>query len=58
MRKFILNTLTILLLIHVSIDIQAVPAYPYPVEVRQPDGTVLTLRLRGDEFHHFLQTNL
>jgi len=56
MRKFILNTLTILLLIHVSIDIQAVPAYPYPVEVRQPDGTVLTLRLRGDEFHHFLQT--
>jgi len=28
----------------------AVPAYPYPVEVTQPDGTTLTITLKGDEF--------
>jgi len=29
--------------------VTAVPAYPDPVEVRQPDGTAFQLRLRGDE---------
>lgn len=27
----------------------AVPAYPYPVEVKQPDGSKILLLLRGDE---------
>lgn len=27
----------------------AVPAYPYPVTITQPDGTTLTVRLYGDE---------
>ena len=27
----------------------AVPAYPYPVTITQPDGTTLTIRLYGDE---------
>jgi len=31
----------------------AVKAYPFPVAVTQPDGTQLTIRLQGDEFHHF-----
>ncbi|MDR0829208.1 MAG: M6 family metalloprotease domain-containing protein [Prevotellaceae bacterium] len=28
----------------------AVPAYPYPIEITQPDGTTLTVTLKGDEF--------
>ncbi len=56
MKKLIINTWLIFLLIIISSDIQAVPAYPYPIEIRQPDGTVLNVRLRGDEFHHFAET--
>ena len=32
---------------------QAVPAYPYPVKVAQPDGTTLTVILKGDEFYKY-----
>ncbi len=28
---------------------EAVPAYPYPLTITQPDGTTLTVRLYGDE---------
>ena len=28
----------------------AVPAYPYPVKIKQPDGTYLTVLMRGDEY--------
>lgn len=34
----------------------AVPARPQPVEVEQPDGTKVTLTLRGDEYFHYYQT--
>jgi M6 family metalloprotease-like protein len=34
----------------------AVKAYPFPVNITQPDGTQLTIRLQGDEFHHFQTT--
>ena len=33
--------------------IQAIPAYPFPFEVSQPDGTVITIQMQGDE-HGFL----
>lgn len=32
----------------------AIPANPRPVKVTQPDGTVLTLRLHGDENRHWI----
>ncbi|MEZ7866266.1 MAG: M6 family metalloprotease domain-containing protein [Paludibacteraceae bacterium] len=35
---------------------QAVPAYPYPVTIAQPDGTTLTVVLKGDEFHRYHTT--
>lgn len=28
----------------------AAPAYPYPIKVRQPDGSYITIQLHGDEF--------
>ena len=31
----------------------AIPAYPWPFVVTQPDGTTLTIRLEGDE-HGFM----
>ncbi len=35
----------------------AVPARPLPVEVEQPDGSKVTLTLRGDEYFHYYQTS-
>ena len=35
----------------------AIPAYPYPVEVMQPDGSVLIIMGHGDEFSNWLTTS-
>lgn len=35
----------------------AIPADPTPVKVTQPDGSVLTIRLHGDEFFNFTTTH-
>ncbi len=37
-------------------ELQAVPAYPYPVTVTQLDGSQLTILLKGDEFFHYKTT--
>ncbi len=39
-----------------AITASAEPANPTPVNVTQPDGTTLQLRLVGDEFYHFNTT--
>ncbi len=31
-------------------SVKASPAYPYPITITQPDGTILTIQLEGDEF--------
>jgi len=33
-----------------------VPATPHPIEVSQPNGKKLTIRLHGDEWYHFRTT--
>lgn len=38
------------------LEIYAVPAYPRPFTVKQPDGSVLELRLVGDENYHYYCT--
>lgn len=35
---------------------KAIPAYPYPVKVKQADGTVLTIVQHGDEHGHYALT--
>ena len=35
----------------------AVPAYPWPVKYRQPDGSVVTIQLHGDENYHYATMN-
>lgn len=37
-------------------SIYAVPAYPFPIKITQPDGSVLTIQLRGDEYFHYKTT--
>src|ERR1035437_6606502 len=39
-----------------SVSLNAVPATPFPVNISQPDGTVLTVRIHGDEFFNYKTT--
>jgi len=39
--------------IFITSSLYAVPANPAPVTITQPDGSVLTIRMRGDEFYHY-----
>ncbi len=34
----------------------AAPAWPFPISVKQPDGTMLTIQLHGDEHFHWVTT--
>ena len=36
---------------------KAVPATPNPIQHRQPDGSVVTIYVHGDEFYHYLTYN-
>lgn len=42
--------------IPVSSKSRGMPAYPHPVEVKQPDGTTITLRAHGDRMLHLYET--
>lgn len=52
MKKITLLLLCMIAMLRAS----AVPAYPYPVTVAQPDGTMLEIQGQGDEFYHFTTT--
>ena len=39
-----------------SVSLWAVTATPYPFTVTQPDGTTITVRLHGDEYHSYYTT--
>ena len=40
----------------VTNEVMAVPANPALYRYVQPDGTVVTLQMRGDEFLHYVTT--
>ncbi len=52
MKRFCLSFFCLSL----ALAIYAVPAIPTPIEVTQPDGTTLTIRMQGDEHCHYLTT--
>ncbi|MCL2596944.1 MAG: M6 family metalloprotease domain-containing protein [Paludibacter sp.] len=54
MKKFLL--LILICLLFANVGLFAVPAIPTPIEVTQPDGTTLTIRLNGDEKFHYTTT--
>lgn len=47
--------LLVSLLLLAPASLQAVPANPSPISVSQPSGLTIKLRLRGDEFYHWLE---
>lgn len=55
MNTFLKLSLALLLLLAPAAA-RAIMAYPGPVEVTQPDGSVLTLRAHGDEYFHWTST--
>ena len=45
------------LLVTMVVFVYAVPATRKPIVVTQPDGTTLTIKLKGDEFFHYSTSN-
>ncbi len=37
-------------------SLHSVPAYPHPIEYKQPDGSVITIQLKGDEKVNWAET--
>ena len=54
-RNLLLIIYTLLVQITI-LQVYAVKAYPFPITTKQPDGSPLTVRLKGDEFHHYQTT--
>ncbi len=53
MKKTILTLLTIVATLSAN-DVAAIPADPQPKRMTQPDGSIVTVVMRGDEHHHLL----
>jgi M6 family metalloprotease-like protein len=45
--------LSLILSLFIYQPIFAIKAYPFPIEVTQPDGSSLTIKLKGDESFHY-----
>ncbi|MTK52390.1 M6 family metalloprotease domain-containing protein [Paludibacter sp.] len=53
MRKLLLILLTCIVSIP---QLFAIPAFPYPIKYTQPDGSEITIQLKGDERVHWAET--
>lgn len=53
--SFIYIMLFSMFLLNVN-QLHSVPAYPHPIEFRQPDGTIITIRMMGDERINWAET--
>lgn len=56
-RTFLKRTFALAALAMAFVSCLAVPARLLPITVTQPDGTMLTFYVRGDEMSHWLQTD-
>jgi M6 family metalloprotease-like protein len=56
MRKFYTFAIIVILLLLHSLQCTAVSAYPFPFMYTQPDGTQVTITLKGDERAHWGET--
>ena len=55
-RKALLGlSVAAMLIIMLAVTAGAVPANPFPFEVTQPDGTIVTVVNRGDEFFNWYE---
>lgn len=55
-KKVLLVALCAVFFQIVFLQLHAIKAFPNPINITQPDGTQLTIRLHGDEFHHYQTT--
>ena len=51
MKKILTSLALLVSALHI---LSAVPAYPGKIQVTQPDGSVITIRLHGDEWFHYI----
>lgn len=56
MKKIKLSIFFIALFCALTFRMVAVPAYPLPIVVSQPDGTTISIMIKGDEYHHYFLT--
>ncbi len=56
MRAFDLKIPVLFFILFLSTPVFAVTAYPDPVVYQQPDGSILTLLMKGDEWIHWAET--
>lgn len=56
MQKVIFCIILGVLFFIFPLSTKAIPAYPHAVEYTQPDGTILSITLTGDEHSHYYQT--
>lgn len=52
--KVFINLLTLAMIGSLTAAAWAIPANPKPVRVTQPDGSIISLHIHGDEHHHWL----
>ena len=55
-QKMMKSVCVLVLMLAGALSVGAVPAHPRPVDIKQSDGSVLTVKLVGDEFHHYSAT--
>jgi len=55
-KRNLLFVLLVFILQLAFVPVYGVKAYPFPLTITQPDGSQLTVRLKGDEFHHYQTT--
>lgn len=56
MNRLIRLSLVICLLNFFWMPVHSVPAYPGEISYKQPDGTIVKYRLKGDEHRHWMET--
>ncbi len=57
MKIFFVKLLSVFIFCIISVlSLYAVKAYPYPIIVKQPDGSEFTIRIHGNEFQHLKTT--
>ncbi|MDD4970000.1 MAG: M6 family metalloprotease domain-containing protein [Paludibacter sp.] len=56
MKSISIVTFFLIVFLIPSQILKAVPATPFPVTVTQPDGSILTIRIHGDEYFNYKTT--
>lgn len=56
MKTHLIPFLLFFMLLTIPQKALAIKASPHPISITQPDGQSITVRLNGDEFHHFHTT--